>query len=395
MSIVKIELFGEESIGRFYQLAALSIAHQDRGLAGKIEKGLLTGQIDLTLDEANKLFELLVDYVETRACPVKPNFKPTLYRAGLGDRSILSSMGFPGGEALTCSELVKYYRLGSFTQMFSKEVSVPTFIRAYVFSRYRGMKEVSKTTATSLYLALIGLFIAAVGRFRKGNETFELYVNPDGSLETLRSGHVMYGLLNEPGSVVKPHDVVADVLQLDGVSLELSSLLALTLYVYQVSKLSSQLAPLSSYYNLFERFRLICVNPGDRPLVVWERALTLTHLIQRLNQLNALDLLESLDSSIGYVSRLKKIAKGRQKDRAVDNVAGEYSEAVATCINDIYGFLETNALDGVIRCVGGLSRVHDSLNDLYRKKRDQTIHNAAVAASVLLQRVVRLASGVR
>lgn len=386
MSSLKINLFEEGSIGRFYQLVALSIAHHTLWhsaggveLARKIETGLTTDQINLTQSEAEELFNTLIDYLNSRVCGAKTNFYPSLYTAGRGDKRILNSMGIPVNRVFSCDQLVQFYKQGSLMRRFNDEIDIPMCLRTYVFSHYRGGGAVEETTVSSLYLALIGLFIAAVGRVVKGNEKFELYVNPDGSLTTLREGYVMYSLINEPNSKVKTQDVLNTLLQLSGVSLELSSILALTLYVYHVSRYVLKLSSLSNYYNVFERFRLVCINPKDRPLVLWERPLTLTHLIQRLDQLNILDLLEHMDESIRYAVKL-----GNKVDRLKD-----YPDAIATCINDIYGFLETNVLDTILHCIGSLSRVRDSLDEACRDRvRDAC--NASRAANTLIQRISRL-----
>lgn len=357
MSSVKIQLFNEDSIGRYYQLAALSIARwRAPHLANTIDAGIVRGQLDLSPNDFNTLFRTLTDYLNDKVCQLKASYSPTLYKAGTGDRKILSTAGIQVEKTLTCNQLIEYFKNGVFNQRFNDKISVPMFLRAYVFSYYRERKKIEEATVSSLYLALIGIYISLVGRVRKADETYELYVNPDNSLETLRNAYSMYELLNEPRSKVKIVEMVNDLLKLEGVSLELSALLAITLYVYHVAKHVLNLPTLSGYYNVFEKFRLVCTNPGDRPLIVWERPLTLTHLIQRLERLKILDLLESIEISA------KQAARTNIKD---------HPSVISMCINDLYSFIETNVLEPLIHCTGGLSRLYDTLDRSCREGNNQ------------------------
>lgn len=356
---VILELLNENSIGRYFQLAALSVAYPQVGLLSrKIEVGILENRLILTPSEFNRLFKTIVDYLAVNVCPTKASFTPKLYGAGKGDSKILSDAGILKGKTLTCTQLVDFYGQSLLSQKLGYKVASPMFLRTYVYSRYRGRGEVEDTTVDSLYLALLGMFISAVGKAKKGDEVYELYVIPDSSLGTLRDAHRFYYLLNEPGSKVKLPGLIESLLGLEGISLELSTLLAMALYVYHVAIQVHRLSSLVGYFNIFERFRIVCLKPEDRPLVVWEKPLTLTHILQALTKVNALDLLDSLESALRHAKTLSESS-------------ANYDGVISSCVNDLYAFMESKTLEPLVHCVGGLNRLCDELEGLCREGQSQ------------------------
>ncbi|MEM3938353.1 MAG: hypothetical protein QW373_07175 [Desulfurococcaceae archaeon] len=356
MSTVTIELLDENSIGRYYQLAALSIAYPrvSPALLSNLEKGLDRGALQLDQNEVYQLFGAIADYLDSRVCSIKTNYGPKLYTAGTIDRKILSNAGIQVGKTLQCANIVNYLRQNVY-QFLTHKVDIPMFLRTYVFSRYRDREEVEKTSVASLSLALAGIYISTIGNVRRGKELFEIFVNPDGSIDTSRSAHRFYDLLNEPGSNIRIPRLIENILDLEGVSLELSVLFATAIYVYGVARHVRMLSNLSSYYNVFERFRLVCISPGDRPLVLWERPLTITHIIQVFEKAKALDLLSSIERLASYSPQISEKLK-------------EYPEAISACINDLHEYLETGSFDALVHCSGGVARLYDLLDDLCRRK---------------------------
>lgn len=373
-SIINIRLFDENSIARYYQLAALSVAFRRLPhIAVNMERGIVAGSIQLGMKDFVELFTVLADYLEKHVCFSKVGFAPTLY---MKDLEKLRLVGIQFSKQLKCGDLVNYIKTNTYMQYLNTTVDIPILLRAYVFSYYRGREKVGKTDSPSLCLALIGLFITAVARVVKAGEVYELYINPDMSLNTFREAYRFYDLLNNPGSNVRPQQVISNMLDLEGLSLELVALLSIALYVTHVARRVLGLTTLSGYYNVFERFRLICIKPEERPYTIWERPLTLTHVLERLEKLGALDLLDRLDSSVEHARRLSKEVE-------------EYPKLVSACVNDLYRFVETGSLDMLTHCASGLARLYDKLDVLCRKG-DNVACKAYSNIDLLVQHIARL-----
>ncbi|MEM1831221.1 MAG: hypothetical protein QXJ97_06810 [Desulfurococcaceae archaeon] len=361
MSTITIELLDANSIGRYYQLAALSTGYvQPRipsTLRNKLEKGVEQGVLQLDMNEVQLLFNSVADYLDNHVCKIKANYSPILYTAGVNDRRILQSVGIQVGKTLQCVDIANYLRQNIY-QFLTSKVHVPMFLRAYVYSYYKGGVNIGRVSVASLGLALAGVYVSTSGYVRKGGEQFEISVIPDSSVDTLRNAHRFYALLNEPRSNVRISRLIQNILDLEGISLELSALIATAIYVYDVAYHVYNLPSLSSYYNVFEKFKLVCITPQGgpqgRPLVIWERPLTLTHIMRTLETAKALDILS-------YIERLASYSP------QISGELREYPEAVSACINDLYEYLETGSFDALVHCSGGVARLYDSLDRLCGK----------------------------
>ncbi|MEM1696191.1 MAG: hypothetical protein QXX12_02235 [Nanopusillaceae archaeon] len=377
MSTVTIELFDENSIGRYYQIATLSIVYPSVSLTLKssLEKGLEQGVLQIDQNGVYQLFSTTANYLVNNVCPVKGDYSPFLYTAGVNDKKALRNAGIQVGKTLQCVDIVNYLR-NSVYQFLTQPADVPMFLRTYVFSRYRDHDKVGKTSVASLSLALAGIYISAIGKVRKREQLFEIFVNPDDSLDTLRDARRFYDLLNEPRSNIRIPSLIGNILDLEGISLELSTLLATAIYIYGVARCVRNLTSLSSYYNVFERFRLVCVSPMDRPLVLWERPLTLTHLVRSLERAKALDLLETIDELVSY-------------SQQISNKLDEYSGTISTCISNLYEYIETGSLDALVHCSGEVARLYDQLSKLCEEKLTQAC-KAANTTRFFLHRLSNL-----
>ncbi|MEM1921686.1 MAG: hypothetical protein QW615_03150 [Desulfurococcaceae archaeon] len=361
MSVVRIPLLSEHSIGRYFQLTALSIAYSQgtASLRKAIEDSIEKEELILSSNDHNQLIDILIKYLSSNVCQIKDTFGLSLYRSGRSDVEILNSIGLKTGARLKCSELVNFYNTGLYNQKYSDSVKIPMYLRAYVFSFRRDMEKIEDTNVASLYLALIGAQISLISRVRKRDEVFELYVNSDASIEALINGYKLYSLINQPGSRINLANLIQNIMDLEGLSLELSSIFSITIYVYHVAKFVQQIPSLANYYDLFEKFKLVCLKPMDRPLVVWERPLTLTHILKKLDKANALDLLISINYSIRHALSTKNVVK-------------KFPDCLSTCINDVYASIETDSIDPLVHCTGGLIR----LNETLEKKCSEGYENA-------------------
>ncbi|MEM4977080.1 MAG: hypothetical protein QXT64_07145, partial [Desulfurococcaceae archaeon] len=85
MSTITIELLDANSIGRYYQLAALSTGYIQpqipSTLRNKLEKGVEQGVLQLDMNEVQLLFNSVADYLDNHVCKTKANYSPILYTA--------------------------------------------------------------------------------------------------------------------------------------------------------------------------------------------------------------------------------------------------------------------------------------------------------------------------
>jgi len=382
---ITIQLFDESSIGRYYQFAALAAIYDvlDIDLARKVKSGVESGRIVLTLNDLRALLDALVDYLKNEVCQVKDRvYGPTLYRAGVNDYRILRSAGLIADEKerLTCSSLVERYEKDKdhLLQRASNIVEVPMYLRAYVFSKYRSMSEVKHEAINviSLYLATAGVYVSMIGRIVKGEDRYELYLNPEVSVGALQVASRMYSLLNQPRSKVRLPIIIQSIINLEGISLELASIFSIAYYVYHVAKHVLNMQSLAEYYNVFEKLKLVCIKPEQRPLVIWERPLTLTHIIANLESVNALDLLAALESLTEYAVDLREKVSG-------------FTDSVSACINDLYAYIETKVLDAPVHCASGLARIFDALDENCRKGDERTC-NAKKNVNMFIHYIARL-----
>lgn len=340
MSGVIIELLEENTIGRNFQIAAIGsiLKNLPPGLRGAVMTGLSSGVITLSPSDFDNSMNILVDFLEKRVCEIKDpaRLAPKLYVAGIHDSKILSSIGLQG---LTCKDLVDYYRNGILASKINTTASIPMSLRTYIYSRFRDFSSIKNITVQSLYLALAGALISIIGIVRSegARRRFELYLIPDGSLGSLGGSSVIYELLHVPEAPY--HHYLQVFSDLDGVSLEIASLLSYLTHAHAAAQAKRIL--LRNLTGSFEKFRLVNIEATQRPLVIWERALAISHYILKLGSVMALDLLDTL-----YLLAMNR----------------DLRDTISQCINDIYQFLETGIPDPLVRCSSSMARMVDKLS---------------------------------
>lgn len=386
MSTIIIELFDERTIGRNFQIAALgsiygSLAEE---LKQKIEKGLETNTISLSVQESDNLFKTLASYLENYVCKAKSE-KPEelslkLYTAGHRDTSILSSIGMSvSRQKLSCHTLVEYYRNGLLMQNLNKTTNyTPMLFRTYVFSKFRDDTVPIGANTASLYLALAGAIMSMLAKIKKtsgvekADEYLEFYVIPDGSLESLRASSTVYPLLYVYSSMSEYyHNYFNSISNLSGLSLEIAALLSCMLKVYTASLLENA-SPITSLLGTLEKFKIVSLEARHRPLIYWERALAISHHLMKLDTRNAFDVLKIFYELSLYAEK-------------ISNEIEEYEETISRCINNVYGYLETDHIDILVDCSSSIARVIDKTIRKCKKTElcNQVVEKMRYLASII------------
>jgi hypothetical protein len=263
-------------------------------------------------------------------------------------------------------------------------------LRTYVFSAYKEgvLASKEKINVGSLYLALAGSVISITGKVTKivGGEKkiYDLFLVPDASAASLSAAPLMYSLMHV-GAVVRQkaggtpsiESYLRHTSQVESLSLELAVLLAFTMLAHDAYKTYNLISSASILYDKPEAFRLINIVVEQRPQVVWERPLTLTHVLSMLDSKGALALVKYLDKAIGH---LKNLA---DKIENLDSI-------IASCIEDLFAYVETSFIDALASCSTRLARVYDKLY-LECSKDDKVACNSVNDYAALLKLLSRLA----
>jgi len=355
---VEIRILEDRSIGRYFQATALGYLLETLPgtLRSKLLEGFREGLITLNLNEAAQLVNNLVSILKT-VCSAK-RATPTLYRAGKAPDSRLLSTITPStpliGRTLTCDWLIK--AAPSILQSTNMLVDIPMFLRSYVFSRYRDIGEVrgEKINAISLYIAASGALISIIASgLQRGETRYELYIVPDTSVESLLSSDRIYTILHATG-VESLENYIRGLLKIESLSFELAILLSIALHVYNVATQIAGMPPLTGLYNVFEKFRIISVIPQERPLVVWEKPLTLTHIFEELEKRRVSSLLQKL-----YWCAIRASKYSSEVTRAGD--------IVSQCITALFAYIETKSLDMLLLCGANAWRIADQFSSLCKE----------------------------
>jgi len=354
---IEIRILEERSIGRYFQATALGylLGTLPVTLRSKLIEGFREGSISLNSSEVTQLLSNLVSILKA-VCSAKRAI-PTLYRAGKAPDSKLLSTIAPStpleGRTLSCDWLVKIAPIVQ--QSASTPIDVPMFLRSYVFSKYRDVGEVrgERINAISLYTAAAGALISIIASgLQRGEARYELYIVPDTSLESLLSSHRMYTILHTI-SVESLENYIRGLLRIESLSFDLAVLLSIALHVYNATTQVAGMPPLVGLYNVFEKFRIICVVPQERPLVAWERPLMLTHIFEELERSKASNLLQRL-----YWCAIRASRYSAEVTRA--------SDVVSQCITALFAYIETRSLDMLFSCGASAQRVTDQFSYLCR-----------------------------
>jgi len=378
-STITIYLLSERTIGRYFQITALgSILNMlSLQLRDKVLRGLERGSLTLTpaeFDElAKNLTDFLKNYISSKALGIR------LYAAGRGDANILRGIGITISKGLlTYGNLIDYYQSGLLIRNAITTTHLPILLRAYVFSRYRDYAEEGDVNGATLYLALTGAIISVIaGGIRLGENTYELYLVPDTSIDSIKDSYLLYELLHDPKIKNRIQDYLMTFLRVEGLSFELSILLSILLRIYDTFKIYGSLPSLRG--GSFEKFKLIGVVTEQRPLIVWEKPLSITHILMRLYGSRALRILEYL---YGIASNLPRLTTSVSK----------LPDVLSQCTLSLIAYMETGSLDMLTYCSGNAVRILSTLDELCVEGNTTSCNIKSVLASLLRDMAYSLVS---
>jgi len=341
MTKITLNLMDAYLFGRDLQNALLAFIYRDAELRLKkaIEVALLSNTLDLNESELKELASLIKNSIG-RIHGKKP--VPTLYRAGVGDRKILSEIGLKEGVSLQ-EFLVSYFdeiaREVSNTGDLLRPCKYPMLTKAYLFGLTRGMDKVEDTECLSVVLAMAGAYISLVA----GGES-EIYVVPDGSLKSMRNGSLTYSILlaewldpEEPPSRLS--SLIRDFTNISNSSPDISLLLALLSHVlFYKSEVGISIEP-----EIFNGYRLVRIVAGNRPQIMWSTPLTIVS--------KALASEETSKRLAWVLRELSELASSK---------TSEVRDAVGVCLGSVYRYIETWSMDQLVECASGLSRLASS-----------------------------------
>jgi hypothetical protein len=351
----ELNIMDDRLIGRYFQAVALGYVFSSlpANLQSKILDAFTKRSVALSTSEIEDLINTISNSL-AEICKIK-EFSISLYAAGSeSDRSILSELS--PSKPLKDNELHCNWLISISQDIISdpnKYIKIPMILRHYVFSKYRDIGEVSKAkiNALSTYIAVVGAFISIVAHIERRGSVYELYVVPEASIESIRGAGRLYTLLHLKALNRTLKDTIKNIIGNESLSYELSVLLAIAIHVYNAAILTAKMPSLAGLYYLFERFRLISIVPGRRPMVAWERPLTLTHLYRELEERRAIGILSALHdcirNSTKYAERVERI-----------------QEVTAQCVTSLFAHVETGSLDPLLLCVSGAQRIVDKFREL-------------------------------
>lgn len=348
----------DKSIGRYFQASALGsiLGALPRSLQNRIVEGFRRGMITLDVDEASQVLDTLASTLKT-VCDIK-SARLSLYTAGVRDTRIISSIA-PGaslkGRSLDCAWLINVSK--NILRNANARVRIPMLLRTYVFSKYKDMEDAGReeTDAVSLFIALSGAIISIVASsIRRGQNNYELYIVPDTSMDSILNSYSIYTLLHAK-DLRSVEAYIRGLVDIENLSFELAVLLSLALYIHDVTTYIAGMPPLTGLYNVFEKFKLISVvTGGSRPIVAWERPLTLTHLFEKLTNKGAIEVMRKLHLCASHALR---------HSQTINNAG----DIVAQCVTALFAYLETESLDPLLVCEANSQRLVDKFSSLCRE----------------------------
>ncbi len=377
-STITVHILSDRTMGRYFQVAALGsiIDRLDPQLQNKVLKGFEEGSLTLTHDEFNELAKNITDflrnYVSSKALGIR------LYVAGKGDSKILRDIGITTSKGfLTCENLISYYHDGLLLRNALNNISLPILLRAYVFSEYRDYVEEERVNGAAVYLALAGALITIIaGGIRLGENNYELYLVPDTSIDSIIDSPLLYKLLHDPKIKNRIQDYLVTFLRVESLSFELAVLLAVLSRIYDTFRIYGSLPSLRG--GVFEKFKLIGIVTEQRPLIVWEKPLSITHILTKLYGGKALDILDHLYRIASDLPRLP-------------TKASKLSDVLSQYVLSLIAYIETGSLDMLTYSSGNAIRVLDILDELC-VKGDKASCNAKSSLTLLLRKITHLTS---
>lgn len=312
---------------------------------------------------------------------------PKLYGAGKNDREIIEGAGLG---FIKCTEGTSWCSAAlSYAEKVRKgrgpiggRVPLVMLARALVYGRLRDtMAEVGveDVPVDSLGIMLFGGLFSLISTIKVERKTFELYLLPDGSPESLNIANTVYEAFHSGELRGRSFSsILTDLVRLEReLSIDLAIYVATLTYLSMTIKTMAGVSGLATREG-FERFLLARVeSSGNRPQLMWMGPLTVSRtLIAIKGKEKALE-------NLWYLARTSHQLRRRKSKEERD--AGErLASATSKCFNNIALYLWTGSRDLLLECSRELSEVVDDLRSL-----DEEIYRYAEGSLRVVPALVR------
>jgi len=375
-SSITIALLPEYMLGRYFQLAALSIYFSIkpgklRSLYGVLDKGVsLTNSELVDLVEATR--DLLLEKYglkEYDPCKLLESMNKDSPRAYPNDKEVFPELYFPSFNYEACPSERKGKKAGisypeiavSFIEEILSKKGVitpknverkPALFGSFIFSedKLRGLTGRILHDNISLVIGVLGVIVSYAGRIPVGpEETLELFLLPDGSIESLMYSLLMYGLLFK-GNINSWKNLAKSLVDLPSTSIERALIMASSIKFS--SARDEDLRRLTNSW-LPEKFILLRVKPERRPNISGSTTLTSRFIASSRD----IDVVRELERMTDAIQGLKN----KEKDKVL--------AAVGNCVNYLTEAYFTNNKTLLVECARLLIPLHQD-EDLPVKVRE-------------------------
>jgi hypothetical protein len=363
-------------LGRYFQLAALSIyfsikPSKLRSLYGVLDKGVsLTNSELVDLVEASR--DLLLEKYglkEYDPCKLLESMNKDSPRAYTNDKEVFSELYFPSFNYEACPSRRKGKKAGIFypeiavsfiEETLSKKGVItpknvkrkPALFGSFIFSedKLRGLTGRTLHDNISLVIGILGVIVSYAGRIPVGpEESLELFLLPDGSIESLMYSLLMYGLLFK-GNINSWKNLAKSLVDLPSTSIERALIMASS--VKFSSARDEDLRQLTNSW-LPEKFILLRVKPERRPNISGSTTLTSRFIASSRD----IAVVRAFERMIDAIQGLKN----KEKDKVL--------AAVGDCVNYLTEAYFTNNKTLLVECARLLIPLHQD-EDLPVKVRE-------------------------
>jgi hypothetical protein len=341
-SSITITLLPEYMLGRYFQLAALSLYLSNnpgklRSIYGALDKGVALTDKELVelVEAARDLLLRKYGLEEYKPCELLNAMRRDSPRAYYpNDGRAFSDLLYTSFNIESCpSEKEKKARISypEIAVSFIEEVSSkngaiatdtvdrrPALFGSFIFSedKLRGLGGRAKHDKASLAVGVLGVMVSYAGRLRVGPQDFmELFIVPDGSLDSLRYPHLMYGVLFDEG-IDSWRRLASSIVDLPNTSIERALVMASSIKLSTAGDLD--LKQITDSW-LPEKYILLRVKPEQRPNISGSNTLTSKFIASR--------------SDISIVKALGGLVKTVRASKTA--VQEKLSPVVGECVNYI------------------------------------------------------------
>ena len=295
-SSITITLLPEYMLGRYFQLAALSLYLSSnpgklRSIYGALDKGIELRDKELVeLVEAARDLLLrkygLEEYEPCKLLYAMRRDPPEDYQNDEGAFSNLLYTSFniescPSKKGKKAGISYPEIAVSFIEEVLSRNGAIstetvdrtPALFGSFIFSekKLRGLGGRAKHDKASLSVGMVGVMVSYAGKLQVGpQESMELFIVPDGSMDSLRYSHLMYGVLFDKG-IDSWRRLASSIVDLPNTSIERALLMASSIKLSTAGDLN--LKQITNSW-LPEKYILLRVKPEKRPNISGSNTLT-------------------------------------------------------------------------------------------------------------------------